>query len=151
MILILFDLISQVIRFQGFASVGKTCSGRVTSDMQAPIKRRKKRGKLYFSSTKALKSSRMGRKKVATESYETSGVNKVYNFEDTEENATLATIDETQDPSTFRCRRFQSREASKDMGTQSNPTSNLVLHEESVEEEFEETSLMVPEDGFRKP
>ena len=61
--------------------------------MHAPIKRRKKRGKLYFSSTKALKSSRMGRKKVAPERYGTSGINKVLGFEDTEENATLSTVD----------------------------------------------------------
>ena len=57
--------------------------------MQAPIKRRKKRGKLYFSSTKALKTSRMGRKKVAPERYETNGINKVLDFEDTTLNATF--------------------------------------------------------------
>ncbi len=62
--------------------------------MQDPNKRRKKRGKLYFSSTKALKTSRMGRKKVATERYETEGINKVLDFEDTGENATLSTVDE---------------------------------------------------------
>ena len=57
---------------EGVASVG-----RVTLDMHAPIKRRKKRGRLYFSSIKALTTSRMGKKKVAPERYETSGINKV--------------------------------------------------------------------------
>ena len=96
-----------------------------------------------------LKTSRVGRKKVATESYETSGVNKVLDFEDTEENATLATIDESQGPSNFRGQRSHSRETSKDVGTQSNPASNPTSHEQSGEKEFEETSLMEPEGGFR--
>ena len=63
--------------------------------MHAPIKRKKKRGRLYFSSTKALKTSRMGRKKMATERYETNGINKVLDFEGISENATISTVDET--------------------------------------------------------
>lgn len=39
------------------------------------------------------------------------------------------------------------QEPSKDAGTQSNPA----LQEQSGEEEVEETSLMEPEGGFRKP
>ena len=57
--------------------------------MQAPSQRRKKRGKLYFSSNKALKTSRMGRKKVAPEKYDTKGINKILDFEAIEENDTL--------------------------------------------------------------
>ena len=64
--------------------------------MQAPSKRRKKRGKLYFSSTKALRKSRMGRKKMAPEKYETSGLNKVLDFEEIEENAPLSTMAESE-------------------------------------------------------
>ena len=119
--------------------------------MQAPIKRRNKRGKLYFSSTKALKLSRMGRKKVALKRYETSGINKVLDFEDTEENATLSTVDESEGPETSRGRGFQYWEALKDAGTQSNPTSNPASQEQSGKEEVEETSLMELEGGFRKP
>ena len=119
--------------------------------MQNHIKRRKKRGKLYFSSTKALKTSRMGRKKVAHERYETNGINKVLDFEDTGENATLSTVDESEGPSTSRGQGSQSRETSKDAGTQSNPASNPASEEHSGEEEVEETSLMEPEGGFRKP
>ena len=74
--------------------------------MQAPIKRRKKRGKLYFSSTKALKTSRMGRKKVAPERYETNGINKVLDFEDPALNATLSTVEETEGPSMSRRARI---------------------------------------------
>jgi len=77
----------------------KTIGMEVILDMQDPNKRRKKRGKLYFSSTKALKTRRMGRKKVAIERYETSGINKVLDFEDTGENNTLSTVEETEGPS----------------------------------------------------
>jgi hypothetical protein len=75
----------------------KRWSGRVTLDMQAPNRRRKRRGKLYFSSTKALKTSRMGKKKMALDRIETHGINKVLDFEDTEENATLSTVGESED------------------------------------------------------
>jgi hypothetical protein len=119
--------------------------------MQAPIKRRKKRGKLYFSSTKKLKSSRMGRKKVAPETYDTSGINKVLDFDDTEENGTLSTIDESLGPSKSKSPGSQCREASKDVGTESNPASNPASQEESGEEEVEETSLMEPEGWFLGP
>jgi hypothetical protein len=85
----------------------------------------KEEGKLYFSSTKALKTSRMGRKKLATERYDTNGINKVLDFEDIEENATLSTLDEYEGPSKSQERRSQSRGTSKDMGTQSNPASNI--------------------------
>ena len=78
--------------------------------MQVPNKRRKKRGKLYFSSSKALKTSRMGKKKVATQRFETSGINKVLEFEDTGENATLSTVDEYEGPSTSQGQGSQSRE-----------------------------------------
>ena len=47
----------------------------------------------------ALKTSRMGRKKVAPERFETSGINKVLDFEDTRENPTLSTVDEYEGPS----------------------------------------------------
>jgi hypothetical protein len=115
--------------------------------MQNPNKRRKKRGKLYFSSTKALKTSRMGRKKVAIERFETNGINKVLDFEDTGENATLSTVDESEGPTMSREPGYQSQGASKDVGTNSNPASNPV----SEEEEVEETSLMEPEGGLPKP
>ena len=85
--------------------------------MQNHIKRRKKRGKLYFSSTKALKTSRMGRKKVAPERYETTGINKVLDFEDIGENATLSTVEESEGPSTSWGQGSQSRGTSKDVGT----------------------------------
>jgi hypothetical protein len=58
----------------------------VILDMQTQNKKRKKRGKLYFSSTKALKTSRMGRKKVAPEPFEKNGLNKVLDFEGTRDN-----------------------------------------------------------------
>lgn len=119
--------------------------------MQVPNKRRKKRGKLYFSSSKALKTSRMGKKKVATQRFETSEINKVLDFEDTGENATLSTVDESEGPSTSRGRGSQSRGGSKDMGTQSNPPTNLASQEHSMEEEAEETSLMEPEGLLLKP
>jgi hypothetical protein len=113
--------------------------------------RRKKRGKLYFSSTKALKTSRMGRKKLTTERYETKGLNKILDFEDIEENATLSTVDESEDPSTPRERGTQSQGASKDMGTQSNPASNPATEEQSAGEEAEETSLMELETSLMEP
>ena len=43
------------------------------------------------------------------------------------------------------------QEPSKDAGTQSNPASIPASQEQSGEEEVEETSLMEPEGGFRKP
>ena len=113
--------------------------------MQAPIKKRKKRGKLYFSSTKALKSRRMGRKKVAPETYDSSGINKVLDFDDNEGNVTLSTIDESQSPSKTRGPKSPCGEASKDMGIQSNPVSKQASQEESGDEDVEETSLMDPE------
>ena len=123
--------------------------------MQAPSQRRKKRGKLYFSSSKALKMSRMGRKKVATEKYDTNGINKILDFEAIEENATLSTGDESLGPTTSRERASPSRGASTDMGTQSNPALNTAMEEHmedhSAEEEVEETSLMEPEGGSLKP
>ena len=119
-------------------------------DMQDPNKRRKKRGKLYFSSTKALKTSRMGRKRAATERYETLGINMVLDFEHTEENATLSTVDEFEGPSTCRGTMFQSEGPSKDVGTQSNPESNPASEEQNANEEAEETSLMEPEGGVSK-
>ena len=107
--------------------------------MQNHIKRRKKRGKLYFSSTKALKTSRMGRKKAQHEKYETTGINKVLDFEDTKENATLSTVDESKGPSTSQSRGCQSGGASKDVGTQSNPASE----EHSAEDELDGTERWV--------
>jgi hypothetical protein len=68
--------------------------------MQVLNKRRKKRGKLYISSTKALKTSRMGRKKVPIKRYETEGINKVLDFENIGKTATLSTVDESEGPST---------------------------------------------------
>jgi hypothetical protein len=115
--------------------------------MQDPNKRRKKRGKLYFSSTKALRTRRMGRKKAALERYETTGINKVLDFEDTGENATLSTVAESEGPSTYMGEGSQSL----DVGTQSNPANNPISEEHSAEEEVEETSLMEPEGGFSKP
>ena len=119
--------------------------------MQTQNKRRKKRGKLYFSSTKALKTSRMGRKKAAPEPFETNGINKVLDFEDTGENVTLSTVDETEGPSMSRGRGSQCEGASKDVGTQSNPAYNPTSEEQSAEEEFEETSTMETEGGYLKP
>ena len=119
--------------------------------MQTPSQRKKKKGKLYFSSNKALKTSRMGRKKVAPERYETNGLNKILDFEDKEENGTLSPVDESQGPSTSREGGSNSRGASKDIGTQSNPFSNPAMEEYSAGEELEETSLMEPEGGSLKP
>ena len=110
--------------------------------MQAPNRRRKKRGKLYFSSTKALKTSRMGKKKLANERFETIGISKVLDFEHIEENATLSTVDESQGPSKSRERGSQSRGPSKEMGSQSNAASTPETEEKSAEEELEETSLI---------
>jgi hypothetical protein len=115
--------------------------------MQDPNKRRKKRGKLYFSSTKALRTRKMGRKKAALERYETTGINKVLDFEDTGENATLSTVAESEGPSTYMGQGSQSA----DVGTQSNLANNPVSEEHSAEEEVEETSLMEPESRFFKP
>ena len=125
--------------------------GSATLGMQTQNKRRKKRGKLYFSSTKALKTSRMGRKKVAPEPFETSGINKVLDFEDTGENVTLSTVDETEGPSMSQGRGSQCEGASKDVGTQSNPAYNPTSEEQSADEEFEETSLMETEGAYEKP
>jgi hypothetical protein len=119
--------------------------------MQAPNKRRKRRGKLYFSSTKALKTSRMGRKKMAIERNDTSGINKVLDFEDTVDNATLSTVDESEPPLTSQGRGYRSREVSKELGTQSTPASNPATAEHCAEDEVEETSLMEPEGGYLKP
>jgi hypothetical protein len=126
--------------------------------MQAPITRRKKRGKLYFSSNKALKMSRMGKKKMANDRFETSGINKVLDFEEREENATLSTVDESQGQSTPREGGSQSRGGSREMGTQSNPEFTPAMEEQSPElevaslmEELEETSLVEPEGAFLKP
>jgi hypothetical protein len=120
--------------------------------MQDPNKKRKKRGKLYFSSSKALRTSRMGRKKMATERYDTIGINKVLDFEDIGENATLSTVDETQEgPTTSREQGSQSRGASQEMGTEGNPGDNPATEEKSADEDFDETSLMEPEGGFLKP
>ena len=114
--------------------------------MHDPIKRRKKRGKLYFSSKKALRTSRMGKKKVAPERFETEGINKVLDFEDTGDNATLSTVDESEGPSMERERESQSQEQ---VGT--NPASNPASEQHSVEEDCEETSLMEPEGMLRNP
>jgi hypothetical protein len=120
--------------------------------MQDPNKKRKKRGKLYFSSTKALRTSRMGRKKMATERYDTIGINEVLDFEDIGENATLSTVDETQEgPSTSRGQGSQSQGASQEMGTEVNPADNPPTEEKNADEDFGETSLMEPEGGFQKP
>jgi len=119
--------------------------------MQTQNKRRKKRGKLYFSSTKALKTSRMGRKKVAPEPFDTDGIHKVLDFEETAENLTLSTVDETEGPSMSRGRGSQYEGASKDMETQSKPAYNPTSEDQSAEEECEETSLMEPEGGYHKP
>ena len=123
----------------------------VILDMQTPSQRRKKRGKLYFISNKALKTSRMGRKKVAPKKYDTNGINKILDLEAIEENATLSTGDESLGCTTSRQRASPSRGASTDIGTQPNPESNTPMEEHSAEEEVEETSLMEPEGGFLKP
>jgi hypothetical protein len=94
--------------------------------MQDPNKRRKKRGKLYFSSSKALKTSRMGKKKMAVDRFGTEETTKVLDFQDTGENATLSTVAEFQGPS-----------MSRGVGSQ--------YQGETAEEEAEETSLMEPE------
>ena len=119
--------------------------------MQDPNKMRKKRGKLYFNSKKALKTSRMGKKKLAIERQDTNGTNIVLDLEETEENATLSIVDESQGPTSFWERGSQSRGDSKEMGTQCNPASTPATHDHSAEEEFEETSLMEPEGAFLKP
>ena len=120
-------------------------------DMQVPNKRRKKRGKLYFSSRKALKTSRMGKKKLAHERYESEGINKILDFEDIGENAPLSTVDESEGPSSTMGRASQSQGGSKDVAMQSNPASNPTSQEHSLEEEVEETSLMEPEGEFPQP
>ena len=119
--------------------------------MQVPKKRRKKRGKLYFSSSKALKTSRMGRKKVPTERFETNGINKILDFENTGDNATLSPVVESEGPSNSQGRGSQSRGASKLDGTQSSLPSNPASQQQSEDEEVEESSLMEQEGGFGKP
>ena len=116
--------------------------------MQAPKKRRKKRGKLYFSSTKALTTSRMGKKKVGPERYEIDGINKVLDFEDIVENETLSKV--VEEEAMAEGGGSQSQGASKDMEEQSNPPYNPTSEEQIAEEDVEETSLMEPEGGFHK-
>jgi len=98
-----------------------------------------------------LKTSRMGRKKLAHERYESEGINKVLDFDDIGEIATLSTVDESEGPSSTMARASQSQGASKDLPMQSNPASNPASQEPGAEEEFEETSLMEPEGEFPKP
>ena len=93
----------------------------------------------------------MGRKKAATEKYETTGINKVLDFEHTKENTTLSTVDESEGPSMFKGSMSQCQARSEDVGTQSNPASNHDADEHYVEEVFEETSLMESEGGFQTP
>ena len=119
--------------------------------MQAPSQRRKKRGKLYFSSNKALKTSRMGRKKVAPEKYDTKGINKILDFEAIVENDTLSRGNEFLGPTNTKETATQSGGASTNMGTQSNPASNTAMEEHSAEEELDETSLLEPEGKFLEP
>ena len=119
----------------------------VILDMHAPSQRRKKRGKLYFNSNKALKTSRMGRKKVAPKKYETNGLNKILDFEEKMENGTLSPANKSQGPSTSREGGSLSGGASKDIGTQSTPLSHQAMEEHSAGEELEETSLMEPKGG----
>jgi hypothetical protein len=116
--------------------------------MHDPNKRRKKIGKLYFSSSKALKTSRMGKKKMATERFEIEGITKVLDFQNTGENATLSTVAESEGQSMSRGIGSQYQGATKDAGTQSNPASNPASEDPSAEEEAEETNLMEPEDGI---
>jgi hypothetical protein len=123
----------------------------VILDMQAPNRRIKKRGKLYFSSNKALKTSRMVKKKMAHEKYETIGISKVLDFEDTGENVTLSTVAESEGPSMAWGRGSQSQEGTKEVGTQSTPAYNLAMEENSAGEELEETSLMEPEGAILEP
>ena len=89
----------------------------------------------------------MGKKKVGPERYETDGINKVLDFEDTGVNGILLTVDEFGGESMSRGRGSQSREASKEMGTESNPASYPTSEEHTMEEKVEETSLMEPEGG----
>lgn len=140
-------------RFKGVSVrvLEKRWSGRVTLDMQDPNRRIKRRGKLYFSSTKALKTSRMGKKKMALDRIETHGINKVLDFEDKEDNATLSTVGESEDRTTSRGRGSQSQGTSKNAQMQSNPTSNPASNpasEDQSAEEAEETSLMQTEGRF---
>ena len=93
----------------------------------------------------------MGKKKLALERYDINGINKVLDFEDIEENATLSTVDESEGPSTYHEQGTQCRGASRDMETHSNPESNPATEEQSEEEEVEETSVMEPEGGYLKP
>lgn len=65
---------------------------------------------------------------MATERYDTNGINKVLDFE----NVTLSIVVESQGPSTSHERRSHSWETSKDMGTQSNPASNHVMEEHNA-------------------
>ena len=85
------------------------------------------------------------------EPFETNGINKVLDFEDTGENVTLSTVDETEGPSMSRGRGSQCEGETKYAGTESNPTYNPTSEEQSAEEEFEETSFMEHEGGFHKP
>ena len=120
--------------------------------MQDLRKRRKKRGKLYFSSSKALKTSRMGRKKAASERFKKEGVNKILDFEDTREDTTLSTIDESENPLTFPAPESQTEGASMDIGMESNPAHSPASEEHIAEDEVEEeTSLMEPQGVFSNP
>ena len=88
---------------------------------------------------------------MAPEPFQTNGINKVLDFEETVGNETLSTVDETKGPTMSRGQGSQCEEASKEMGTESNPANNPTSEEQSAEEEFEETSLMEPEGGYHKP
>ena len=63
------------------------------------------------------------------------------------ENVTLSTVNETEEPLMSQGQGSQSQGESKDVGTQLNPTYNPTSEEQSVEEEFEETSLIESEGG----
>ena len=88
---------------------------------------------------------------MAPKPFETNGINKVLDFEDTRENVTLSTVDETKGPSMSQGRGSQCEKTSKDVGTQSNPAYNPTSKEQSAEKEFEETSIMELEGGYHKP
>ena len=88
---------------------------------------------------------------MATEKYETTGINKVLDFENLEENPTLSTVFESEGPSMFHGEGFHCGEASNLDGTQSNIQSNPASQHQSEDEEVEETSLKEPKGKFRVP
>jgi len=79
------------------------CLGRwPVRDMQEQVKKRKRKRGLYFSSLRALASSRMARTKKMTERFKRSGITRVLEFEGSAQEEYEDVHDETR---TTQCER----------------------------------------------